>query len=118
MEVGRFAEAEYAAGRALASPFASAYPEWRETREEIRLRGCRASRSLAVVKQMISPPVARPDNLVPLPLPERREADAPSGFPLQRPTQRARVLSYRDWKAKTANSSAWPRQRRCHRLAD
>ncbi|MEK6303422.1 MAG: hypothetical protein AABO41_22155 [Acidobacteriota bacterium] len=44
-EVGRLEEARNASKIVLASPFAAAYPEWRETREEIELRGWRASRS-------------------------------------------------------------------------
>jgi tetratricopeptide (TPR) repeat protein len=106
MEVGRFAEAGSAAGRALASPYASAYPEWRETREEIRLRGCRASRSLVTVNQMTAPPLAFPDNLVRLPLPERRETEAATRFAPRRSSQRARILSYPDWKRKMVSPSA------------
>ncbi len=44
-EVGRLEEARNASQIVLASPFAPAYPEWHETREEIELRGQRASRS-------------------------------------------------------------------------
>ncbi|MEK6304665.1 MAG: hypothetical protein AABO41_28615, partial [Acidobacteriota bacterium] len=39
--VGRTEEARNTSQIVLASPFASAYPEWRETREEIELRGWR-----------------------------------------------------------------------------
>jgi tetratricopeptide (TPR) repeat protein len=45
MEVGRLEEARNASQIVLTSRFASAYPEWRETRDEIELRGRRASRS-------------------------------------------------------------------------
>ena len=37
-EIGHFEEAAYACDLALASPFAHAYPEWHETRQEIELR--------------------------------------------------------------------------------
>ena len=48
--VGRHEEATHACRIALASPFASAYPEWHETREEIEIRKrSRASRSSVVV---------------------------------------------------------------------
>ncbi|MEK6302676.1 MAG: hypothetical protein AABO41_18345, partial [Acidobacteriota bacterium] len=40
-EVGRLEEAKNVSRIVLASPFATAYPEWRETREEIELRGWR-----------------------------------------------------------------------------
>lgn len=42
---GRLEEAKNVSEIAVASPFAPAYPEWRETREDIELRGRRASRS-------------------------------------------------------------------------
>jgi hypothetical protein len=50
-EVGRLEEAWNASQIALASPFACAYPEWRETRDEIELKGRRASRSTVAVIQ-------------------------------------------------------------------
>jgi tetratricopeptide (TPR) repeat protein len=46
MEVGRLEEARNASKIALASPFAGAYPQWRETSDDIELRGRRASRSV------------------------------------------------------------------------
>ena len=52
-EVGRLEEARNASQIVLASPFAPAYPEWRETREEIELRGYRASRSTVAVTQNV-----------------------------------------------------------------
>ena len=53
MEVGRLEEARNASQIVVASPFASAYPEWRETREEIELRGWHASRSTVAVTQKV-----------------------------------------------------------------
>lgn len=44
-EVGRLEEAQNVSEIVLASPFARAYPEWHETRQDIELRGLRASRS-------------------------------------------------------------------------
>ncbi|HTG17853.1 MAG TPA: hypothetical protein VK747_21575 [Blastocatellia bacterium] len=46
MEAGRLEEARNASRIALASPFACAYPEWRETGAELELRGRRACRSV------------------------------------------------------------------------
>lgn len=43
--VGRLEEAKNVCETVIASPFAPAYPEWHETRQEIALRGRRASRS-------------------------------------------------------------------------
>ena len=48
-EVGRFEEARNISHIVVASPFACAYPEWRETREEIELNERRASRSTVAV---------------------------------------------------------------------
>ena len=48
-ELGRFAEAQQHSRIALASPFAIEYPEWRETGEELALRGYRRSRSVIAV---------------------------------------------------------------------
>ena len=53
-EVGRLEEARNVSRIVLASPFAPAYPEWRETSTEIALRGRRASRATVAVTQKIS----------------------------------------------------------------
>lgn len=45
-EVGRVTEAEAACAIALASPFARAYPEWSETRDEIAAKRVSATRSV------------------------------------------------------------------------
>jgi len=46
MEVGRLEEARNAAKIVLASPFAGAFPQWRETSDDIELRGRRACPSV------------------------------------------------------------------------
>ena len=48
-EVGRVAEAEAALSIALASPFAPAYPEWSETRDEIAAKRQSASPSVVAI---------------------------------------------------------------------
>ncbi|MEK6322793.1 MAG: hypothetical protein AABN33_14045 [Acidobacteriota bacterium] len=53
-EVGRLEEAKNVSKIVLASPFAGAYPEWRETREDIELRGWRASRSTVAISTRTS----------------------------------------------------------------
>jgi tetratricopeptide (TPR) repeat protein len=62
-EAGRLAEAEAALSVALASPFAHAYPEWHETRDEIAAKRASAAPSVVAVKQIPlpapSPQVAR-----------------------------------------------------------
>ena len=113
-EVGRLEEAENVSRIVLASPYAGAYPEWRDTRDEIQLRGRRASRSTVAFSQITSevknPPRSgstraasdsaatkadsRDENLVRLPVPERAES-----FPQSTATSgSARVLSIQEWK--------------------
>ena len=49
-EVGRHEEATHACSLALASPFASSYPEWHETRNEIEMgKSSRASRTSVAI---------------------------------------------------------------------
>jgi tetratricopeptide (TPR) repeat protein len=52
-ESGRIAEAEAACAIALASPFAPAYPEWSETREEIAAKRLSATPSFVAVNRAI-----------------------------------------------------------------
>ncbi|HEV8487902.1 MAG TPA: tetratricopeptide repeat protein, partial [Blastocatellia bacterium] len=49
MAVGRLEEAANASSRALASPYAAAYPEWQETGLDISLKRRRPSRSVVAV---------------------------------------------------------------------
>jgi hypothetical protein len=53
-EYGRIEEAGHYINLALASPFAFAYPEWRETRDELERRGWRSSRSVVAVPGKVS----------------------------------------------------------------
>ena len=53
-EVGRIEEARNISNIVLASDYAFAYPEWRETREDIERKGRRSSRSLVAVTQGIT----------------------------------------------------------------
>ena len=63
-EVGRLQEARNLSRIVLASPFAFAYPEWRETGQDIALRGYK-SRSVVSVPEL---PVKVKDNVVPMPV--------------------------------------------------
>jgi hypothetical protein len=54
-EAGRLAEAEAALSVALASPFAHAYPEWHETRDEIAAKRASATPSVVAVKRIPLP---------------------------------------------------------------
>jgi len=108
-EVGRFEEARHASEIALASPFAQAYPEWRDTRDEIESGVRRPSR--AVVS--LSRDVASADNLLYLPVPANSEPEA-------QPTNRAaRVLSLMRWKKKmTEATDAVPRDKKDYKDMD
>jgi len=132
MEVGRLEEARNASKIALASPLAGAYPEGRETREEIELRGRRASRSVVAFPQATadaafireapeannvlsdlsdslaakpsptSPPATEADNLLRLPVPDRSESLAAMPSSASRP---ARVINLQAWKKRMPNAS-------------
>jgi tetratricopeptide (TPR) repeat protein len=54
-QVGRIAEAEAAIGVALNSPFAAAYPEWSETRDEIASRRQAETRSPSIFIERACP---------------------------------------------------------------
>ena len=92
-EVGRLEEAKNVSQIVLASPFAAAYPEWRETGEEIELRGWRPSRSTVAVTQ-IAAGTQEPNeikNLVILPT-AWRDSPAPASPAESQPP--ARVIKF------------------------
>jgi tetratricopeptide (TPR) repeat protein len=106
-EVGRLEEAKNVSQIALASPFARAYPEWRETRNEIEWRGRRASRSIVAFDQ--APARAASNGAAPemeklvhlsAPRPDSLTAFEPSSA-----TKPARVLSMQEWKKKMPKQS-------------
>jgi tetratricopeptide (TPR) repeat protein len=84
-EVGRIEEAQKVSQITLASPYAFAYPEWRETEQDLALRGYK-SRSSVRVKTI-------PGNL--LYLPEREASDIPV---IQ--DEDARLFDLEEWKEK------------------
>jgi tetratricopeptide (TPR) repeat protein len=92
-EVGRLEEAKNVSRIVLASPFASAYPEWRETSNEIDIKGWRASRS--VVGFTRTPEAS---NIVRLPVSD--SLDLRSFIEPVEPGSRATVLSMQQWKKK------------------
>jgi tetratricopeptide (TPR) repeat protein len=88
-EVGRTEEAQNICKVVLASPYAFAYPEWRETSDKINLRGYK-SRSIVSFTQRITP-----QNL--LHLPERTASEPCAPKPFQQPGS---VTKLEDWKRK------------------
>ena len=83
-EVGRLEEASKICDVLLASPYAFAYPEWRETAEEIRLK-LYHSRSIISFTQVVLSNVVS--------LPERSDEAKPINHP-------GKILSYTDWTKK------------------
>ncbi len=88
-EVGRLEEANKICDVLLASPYVFAYPEWRETAEELRLKLYR-SRSIISFSQVT------PHNVLQLP---ERSVETQSA---ERP---AKLLYYTDWKNKMVEES-------------
>jgi tetratricopeptide (TPR) repeat protein len=91
MEVGRLEEARNASKIALASPFAGAYPEWRETGDEIELRGRRASRSVvafqpATADAAFNRETSDATDLLRVPVPELSDSLAAEPSPTIPPT--------------------------------
>lgn len=84
VHLGQMEEARYASRIALASPYMFAYPEWRETGDDIERKGRRSSRSFAAITQGLTP-----DNIVRLP--ERENISVSQSEP-------ARILHF-DWKS-------------------
>jgi tetratricopeptide (TPR) repeat protein len=95
-QLGRLEEAARTCQITLASPFASVYPEYRETHEDIALRGRRASRSIVSFARR----TRKPNNILRLPARELRYDFGPAASYLSLPQQPARILNYSEWKDK------------------
>jgi hypothetical protein len=89
-EIGRIEQAANVSKIVLASPYAFAYPEWRETGAEIARRGYKSRSSVRITQSFLEP-----KNLLRLPAPEPSPV---SDTPIK--SRRARVLNYLDWKKK------------------
>lgn len=94
---GRLAEALLASRSALSSPYSTAYPEWRETHNDVVKRLTRRpSRSLIALARF---PDA--ENVVRLPI-HHQPAASPQ-FRLLTPRPSARVVDYFEWKNKVGH---------------
>jgi len=91
--VGRLEEAKNVSRIVLASPFAPAYPEWRETSDEIELRGWRPSRSTVAIGRtaVVTQEAAEASNLITLPTVSRDLSARPSPTESQPP---ARIIKF------------------------
>ncbi|HXU36432.1 MAG TPA: hypothetical protein VN937_08720 [Blastocatellia bacterium] len=101
-EVGRLEEARNICQIVLASPLAPAYPEWRETNDEITLRSRRASRSVVAISQWNpeseNQVTSETGNLVQL-IASRRPDIAETRNTVAAPRkQRASVVNLLEWK--------------------
>jgi hypothetical protein len=109
-EAGILERAQRVSGIALSSCFALAYPNWRETFEDIEAKSQRSSRSIVGVRQPVGETDkdgrylsrAKTDNLLRLPAPEPR---APAGRADHPQDTQARVLNFQQWKTMVKTSS-------------
>ena len=104
-EVGRLEQARHASEIAIASPFAPAYPEWRETFDEIEAKQQRASRSVVGIRLSMSESRStaqsvngtQRDNLLRLPV---AEPSVSGRLPNRHATvPKSRVVDLHEWKA-------------------
>ena len=104
---GRLNEAERASQLSLASPFASAYLEWHDTKRELELRrGFRASRSQIAFGQPL--PIAENlvlNNVVPLQAFRLGVGMTASSSPQLLPREEARILRFKCRKESMAKQS-------------
>jgi hypothetical protein len=91
-EAGRIEEAQDICKVLLASPYAFAYPEWRETGADVARRGYRSRSSVRVIQSFSEKQPEKFQNV--LQLPERTPA------PVSSQTKPASVLNYLEWKKK------------------
>ena len=109
-ELGRLHQARRASEIAIDSPFARAYPEWRDTFEDIEAKSRRSSRSIVGFRQPNRETEKdgqclsreETDNLLRLPAPEPRP---PSGRADHARVTQARVLNFQQWKTMVKASS-------------
>jgi hypothetical protein len=93
VEVGRVEQAQNVCRITLASPFAFAYPEWRETWQDSALRGYKSRSSVPVIQSFLVP--KKTQNV--LRLPERERSEVTKRSPFFQPSE---VTSLEDWKNK------------------
>lgn len=93
-EIGRLQEAKNVCKIVLASPLLSAYPEYRETWDDIQVRRYRTSRSVLLLNHSS----LNIDNVVRLPLPERDEVASPEKSYRSPFHQQASVTVLEAWK--------------------
>ncbi len=97
-EVGRLKEARNISNIVLASPFACAYPEWRETWDDIERKAYRTSHSFVSLTHRAS----KPNNVLLLPLREQGHRNGSVKYARSPFHQQASVTVLQQWKHKMA----------------
>ncbi|MGA9768517.1 MAG: hypothetical protein WBV94_05720 [Blastocatellia bacterium] len=111
-EAGRLEEAIRASETTIRSPYAHAYPQWRETRDEIAMKSQRASRSfvvnlrLPIAAEIVMADTVVANNVVRLPV---GNADSPQS-PGPR-SQQARVINFKEWTKMSKENYDTPRHK-------
>lgn len=100
-KVGQLEEARRVSQMASASPYASAYPEWHETLNEIESKTRRVSRSMVGAPQAPSEKPESPTQILSWSNERVRRADSAP----QPETQIASIISLQDWKKKREKKS-------------
>jgi hypothetical protein len=103
-EAGQLEEAGHFCRITLAPSFADAYPEVRETYNDIVLRSRRASRSIVAFNHIC----IEGKNVAHIPEPEPSDSTDSAGSCLSPPQQPARILSYEKWKNKMVKETNNP----------
>jgi len=98
LEVGQLTEAQNVSKIVLASPYAAAYPEYRETGIDIALRGRRSSRSVVSLAGLN----LNTQNVLSLPSAEHVSGGS-TVMPASGAQEPARVLCMQKWKEKMGN---------------
>ena len=107
--LGRLEEAANTSLIAVSSPIAVAYPEWRQTFDEIAFKQLCASHSAVAVRQRVAKPngveepVCETNNVVHLPLAERQARE--TAVDQDQQGAQARVLNFQQWKSTIKASS-------------
>jgi tetratricopeptide (TPR) repeat protein len=93
-EAGRVHEAQSICAVTMATPYAHAYTEWRETANEIALKAPRRSSNIALPSRLAN---AEASNVFPISVDRNTSTNFPESSRTL-PEQQARVLSFTSWK--------------------
>ena len=109
---GRIEEARNVSEIVLASPYAHAYPEWRETRDEIATKVRSASPGVVGFSRS----TAETTNVVRLRYPYSAKSSVATVSSAAQPSQPARVVDFQQWTKKHMSMSREPSKAKFKRL--